>query len=284
MISLSRIVEQQGMEGQYYDLGKDFALFRRSVDGSFEQIKTKFEQIIGSKLVGKRVRARASRGFKQYVKDYEFDVTKITLDDYYDNYVVVASDNTTPKPKEYFLKPGFKVTILGQATGEPSPQKGGKPQQGDPSIGQPQPTTAQQISSNSEPQVKEYATSNKPEDSVESPESLNNDKYDAFPIDDIEMEVKPWLSKMLAKPVAIRDFIPKIGWMKTVGSGKNIAMFDLKIPASVLKQKINPDIINHILSNRSKVGASYELKGMNYDKKTDEWNIRIRKTIAGPSV
>lgn len=279
MISLSRIVEQQGMEGQYYDLGKDFALFRRSVDGSFEQIKTKFEQIIGSKLVGKRVRARASRGFKQYVKDYEFDVTKITLDDYYDNYVVVASDNTTPKPKEYFLKPGFKVTILGQATGQPSPQKGGKPEQDEAPPAQPQPTVTQQTPNNESP-VKEYAINNTPD---ESPDS-NNDRYDAYPIDDIELEVKPWLSKMLAKPVAIRDFIPKIGWMKTVGRGKKIAMFDLKIPASVLKQKINPVVMNYILSNRSKVGVSYELKGMNYDKKTDEWNIRIRKTIAGPSV
>lgn len=283
MISLSRIVEQQGMEGQYYDLGKDFALFRRSVDGSFEQIKAKFEQVIGSKLVGKRVRARASRGFKQYVKDYEFDVTKITLDDYYDNYVVVASDNTTPKPKEYFLKPGFKVTILGQATGQPSPQKGGKPEREETPPTPPaltQQTVGQQPPEKPMPPVKEYAINNKPD---ENPDSTN-DRYDAYPIDDIELEVKPWLSKMLAKPVAIRDFIPKIGWMKTVGSGKNIAMFDLKIPASILKQKINPDIINYILSNRSKVGTSYELKRMNYDKKTDEWNIRIRKTIAGPNV
>lgn len=280
MISLSRIVEQQGMEGQYYDLGKDFALFRRSVDGSFEQIKAKFEQVIGSKLVGMRVRARASRGFKQYVKDYEFDVTKITLDDYYDNYVVVASDNTTPKSKEYFLKPGFKITILGQATGQPSPQKGGKPEQEENPTGQPQPSANQQLPNN-EPPVKEYAINNTPDEASKSP---NNDRYDAYPIDDIELEIKPWLSKMLAKPVAIRDFIPKIGWMKTVGRGKKIAMFDLKIPASVLKQKINPIVMNYILSNRSKVGVSYELKGMEYDKKTDEWNIRIRKTIAGPIV
>ena len=78
--------------------------FRRTIDGTSEQIKHKFEQAIGEKLNGKRVRARASRGYKQYVKDYEFDIVKISLDDYYDNYVVVAHDNTTPKPKEYFLK------------------------------------------------------------------------------------------------------------------------------------------------------------------------------------
>jgi hypothetical protein len=279
MISLLRIVEQQGMEGQYYDLGKDFALFRRSIDGSFEQIKTKFEQIIGSKLIGKRVRARASRGFKQYVKDYEFDVMKITLDDYYDNYVVVASDNTTPKPKEYFLKPGFKVTVIGPATGQPSPQKGGKPEKEEAPMSQPQQATAQQAPNNELP-VKEYAINKTPE----SPESSKNDIYDAYPIDDIEMEVKPWISKLLTKPVAIRDFIPRIGWVKTHENGKKVAMFDLKIPASILNMKINPVVMNYILSNRSKNGTSYNLKGMEYDKKTDEWHIRIKKTIAGSNV
>lgn len=277
MISLSRIVEQQGMEGQYYDLGKDFALFRRSIDGSFEQIKEKFEQIIGSKLIGKRVRARASRGFKQYVKDYEFDVTKITLDDYYDNYVIVAHDNTTPKPKEYFLKPGFKVTVISQATGQPSPQKGGKPEQEEEPTVDPQVQTQPSVQQNP---VKEYSLA------PETPEepAKNDEHYDAYSIDDIEIEIKPWLSKMLAKPVAIRDFIPKIGWMKSFAKGKRIAMFDLKIPTNVLKQKLNPTVMNFILSNRSKNGVSYELKGMEYDKKTDEWNIRIRKTIAGPIV
>jgi hypothetical protein len=277
MISLLRIAEQQGMEGQYYDLGKDFALFRRSIDGSFEQIKEKFEQIIGSKLIGKRVRARASRGFKQYVKDYEFDVTKITLDDYYDNYVVVAHDNTTPKPKEYFLKPGFKVTIIGQATGQPSPQKGGKPEQEDPQNVEPQ--VQAQPSAQQNP-VKEYTLA--PETSEEP--AKNDEHYDAYSIDDIELEIKPWLSKMLTKPIAIRDFIPRIGWMKSLAKGKKIVMFDLKIPTNVLKQKITPAVMNIILSNRSKYGTFYELKGMDFDKKTDEWNIRIKKTITGPSV
>lgn len=262
MISLLRIVEQQGMESQYYDLGKDFALFRRSIDGSFEQIKEKFEQVIGSKLIGKRIRARASRGFKQYVKEYEFDVTKITLDDYYDNYVVVAHDNTTPKPKEYFLKPGFKIIIIGQATGQPSPQKGGAPKNSD--------NNQNNLNKDNVP-VKEYA----------SDKSLDNetDHYEAYPIDDIELEIKPWLSKMLVKPISIKDFIPKIGWMKAFSNNSKVAMFDLKIPKNVLNQKINSEIISFILSKRSEDGVSYELKNMEYDKKTEEWNIRIKKTI-----
>src|ERR1035437_3143126 len=141
MISLLRVVESYGAEGQYYDLGKDFSAFRRMIDGADQQVRQQYEKQISTKLVGKRIRAWASRGYKQFVKNYEFDVTRITLDDYYDNFVVVAYDNTTPKPKEYFLKPGFKVQILGPSTGQPSPQKGGDPRFETPkSVG---PTTIQ---------------------------------------------------------------------------------------------------------------------------------------------
>lgn len=289
MIFLSRIVEQQGMEGQYYDLGKDFALFRRSIDGSFEQIKTKFEQVIGSKLVGKRVRARASRGFKQYVKDYEFDVTKITLDDYYDNYVVVAHDNATPKPKEYFLKPGFKVTIIGPATGEPSPQKGGKPTETTPKV---QPASSQ-LNPNATFQSQQMTpapvgSGETPNDSpvkedTHSTTPPKGDHYDAYSVDSIELEIGPWLKRLLLKPeTSIRDFIPKIGWMKNIGHGSSVAMFDLKIPINALKQRINPTIISTILGNRSKNETTYELKNMEYDKIAKEWNVRIKKTVAGP--
>ena len=141
MIKLSRIVESYGAQGQYYDLGKDFSAFRRMIDGADQQVKQQYEKAISDKLVGKRVRARASRGYKQFVKDYEFDVAKVTLDDYYDNFVVVAYDNTTPKPKEYSSQTGFKVQILGPSTGAPSPQKGGDPRFEKPV--QPGPTTIQ---------------------------------------------------------------------------------------------------------------------------------------------
>jgi len=257
MISLSRIIEQQGFESQYYDLGKDFLLFKRSIDGSFEQIKNKFESQIGSKLIGKRIRARASKGFKQYVKDYEFDVTKITLDDYYDNYVVVAHDNSSPKPKEYFLKPGFKITILGPATGQPSPVDK-KPTNKNTSTG----------------------LQNAPVNELQKDISdLTDSYYDAYSIDDIELDIKKWLSQLvLPKQKTLKDFIPRIGWIKSLDD-KDICIFDLKIPTNLLRYKINPRILRIILDNISKDNILYKLNKMEFDHKKDQWNIRIKKII-----
>ena len=95
MIKLSRIIEQIGADGQYYDIGKDFSMFKRTLDGADEEIKKRFEAAIGAKLKGKRVRARASRGYKQYEKDFSFDIINISLDNYYDNYVIVAKDGSS---------------------------------------------------------------------------------------------------------------------------------------------------------------------------------------------
>ena len=279
MISLKRIIEQQEVSGQYYDLGKDFALFRRSIDGTFEQIKEKFEKIIGTKLIGRRVRARASRGFKQYVKDYEFDVTKITLDDYYDNYVVVASDNTTPKPKEYFLKPGFKVSIIGPATGQPSPQKGGKPR--------PEETpraNSGQLSVNTSPQQFQQMQLAPPGQSVKE-ESTSNDFVERYSGETIVNEDIPWLKQFLKKPDTIGDFIPRSeGWSKFDKNGNKIIIFTSKIPISELKHRINNTIIKYILDNKSKPEIFYELQQMDYDRINNEWNVKIKKTVTNPNV
>jgi hypothetical protein len=285
MISIKRIVEQQGYEGQYYDLGRDFANFRRTIDGTGEQIKQKFEQSIGTKLNGKRIRAQASRGYKQFVKQYEFDVVKITLDDYYDNYVVVAQDNTTPKAKEYFLKPGFKIQILGMATGQPSPQKGDKP--GDEKPEQPpipnpvqpgqNPNSAQHQSMAQAP-----AGNTPSEQPVKENESVGS--YDAYAIDSISRDIEPWLKTILRKPeTAMRDFIKGLGWLKDLGRGTVVTMFDLKIPSESLSKKITPDEVRNMLARSSKTGGTidvkYDLVKMEPNDTNDEWKIRVKKTM-----
>ena len=281
MISLKRIVEQQGSE-QFYDLGKDFFNFKRMMDGTDEQIKQKFEQSIGSKLVGKRIRARASRGYKQFVKSFDFDVTKISLDDYYDNYVVVAYDNTTPKPKEYFLKPGFKIQVLGPATGEPSPQKGGDPKvnaklnvpndsippKENPSLDQHQPMAQAPVGqTSSKPKLQE-----------------DDDYYDAYSIDQIAKDITPWLSKLLLKPeTPIRDFVKGIGWMRDFGRGKSIALYDVILPIKSLNKKISPNdlkaLINNMSTRRGTIETIYNVERMKLSDSDDEWNIRIKKTM-----
>lgn len=277
MIKLSRIVEQQGMDGQYYDLGKDFANFRRTIDGADEEIKKRFEQSIGEKLIGKRVRARASRGYKQYVKDYEFDIVKVTLDDYYDNYVVVAHDNTTPKPKEYFLKPGFKIQILGVATGQPSPQKGGKPE------GLPQPSTTPSDSTPTQPtNAQHQPMTPAPIGNQPVKEADEKGYYDAYPIEEIVRDVEPWFKSSLIKPTtSMRDFIKEIGWQKEIARGTKVAMFDIKVPANALKIDLTPDHMTELFNQLNESGnknVNFKLVKMKPNEARDVWEIRIKKT------
>lgn len=294
MISLLRIMESYGSDSQYYDIGKDFASFRRMIDGADQQIRQQYEKQISQKLVGKRIRARASRGYKQYVKDYEFDVSKITLDDYYDNFVIVAHDSTTPKPKEYFLKPGFKVQILGQATGQPSPQKGGDPNQSKKQNAPQQPTQPSQQPSQAQHQPMTVApTSGTPSEQEPVKEDdergeQHNGYHDAYGIDVISKDIQGWLPDILEKPgTALRDFIKELGWQKDLGNGTSVAMFDLKIPADSVKKGIPVEKMAQLVASANKDGnpvTKFEVVKLEPDDVKGEWNIRIKKTITDKSV
>ena len=291
MIKLTRIIEQYGTDGQYYDLGKDFANFSRTIDGADEQIKQKFEQSIGSKLVGKRIRARASRGYKQYIKDYEFDVVKVTLDDYYDNYVVVAYDNTTPKAKEYFLKPGFKIQVVGPATGQPSPQKGDKPGDMQPKV--PAPTVPPKKEPDSA-QHQQMALAPAGHTPTEEPvreqerEQRGTGFYDAYPIDAITQDIKVWLPNLLIKPeTALRDFVKGLGWQRNLGRGTSVALYDLKVPSNTIKPNTGAEKVKAAITGAGKQGSAidvkYDLVKIEPDEAKGIWNIRIKKTITDKS-
>jgi hypothetical protein len=289
MIKLTRIVESYGVEGQYYDLGKDFSAFRRMIDGADQQVRQQYEKQIASKLVGKRVRARASRGYKQFIKDYEFDVTRVTLDDYYDNFVVVAYDSTTPKPKEYFLKPGFKVQILGPATGQPSPQKGGDPRfEKQPQPG-PMPVQPKQNPDAAQSQPMALA----PAGATPSETPMREDKdadglYDAYGIDEISRDIKGWMPKLLKKPeTQLREFVKGLGWKKNLDNKTTVAMFDLRIPANMVKPNNNEQTIRDMLAQESAnpkpgeaAGTRYELIKCEPDQQKGEWKVRIKKVIS----
>jgi len=289
MIKLGRIVEQYGAEGQYYDVGKDFSAFRRMIDGADQQVKQQYEKAIAAKLVGKRVRARSSRGYKQFVKDYEFDVTRVTLDDYYDNFVVVAYDSTTPKPKEYFLKTGFKVQILGPATGQPSPEKGGDPRFEKPKMAGP--TTIQPGQNPNAAQSQPMGLA--PVGRTPSEQPMDEDKeqdglYDAYGVEEISQDIKDWMPKLLLKPAtALRDFVKGLGWQKDIDDKTTVAMFDLKIPSGMVKPNNNENTIRDFLAQASvtpqpgeKNAARYELVKCEADKKKAEWTVRIKKVTS----
>ena len=254
MINLKRILEQFGNEGQYYDLGADFSGFKQSLDGSIDQLKQKFQTEIGKQLNGKRVIAKASRGYKQYVKDYEFDISKITIDDYYDNYVVVAHDMSTAKAKEYFLKPGYKIKIIGPATGQPSPQKGGNPALIAPK--------AQPVSHTNPP-------------TAPLQETDSNKEYDAYSSDSIIEDLKSWLPDLLKKKeTPLIDFIKRNGWTKNGDSGVITSAFELKIPEAELKFKLENQALQNLFIRKE---PNLKLISLVQNDTKDEWTVKIKK-------
>lgn len=297
MLSLKRIVESYGMSGQYYDLGRDFSSFRRMVDGSTQNIRAQYEKAISAHLVGKRVRARASRGYKQYVKDYEFDIVKITIDDYYDNYVVVAHDSTTPKPKEYFLKTGFKIQILGPATGQPSPQKGGAPKKPEES---PSPISSEVPSSSPEDTSQQHVMSLAPAGATNPAQPLKEEPEKpevrcAYSIERIITDIQEWLPKILNKPqTSMRDFIREVGWEKNlmhkVGWGENsnkgitVILYEIIIPFESIKPGIKLSMVEQLISKQSRSENGKQLKfslvTAKQEEEKDVWKLRIKKTIS----
>lgn len=260
-MKLKRIVEQQDAASQYYDLGKDFSAFTQTMDTATEDVKNRFEQAISSKLKGKKIRARASRGYKQFEKDYEINVVNVSLDDYYDNYVVVVKGNNG---KEYFLKPGFKVQVLGAAE-EPKPEDPSQqqPQPQSPPQAQPQPPQAPQASPQPPAPVKEES----------SPGSNGVEKYSK---EEIEKDLTVWLPKLLMRSDAdLRRYITREGIFKKDGS-RTIISYGISIPVEDIPG-LSSDQIKDELARVSESTASYTLD--KFDSRNDKYILIIKKIL-----
>jgi hypothetical protein len=114
-IKLKTILEQSEAGSPYYDVSKDFNAFVQADETQTEQLRQRFSQAIEQKLKGKRIRARASVGFKQFIKDYDFDVVNVRIEDYYNEYVIIAHGFDGRRERDFFIVPKFKVQILGPA-------------------------------------------------------------------------------------------------------------------------------------------------------------------------
>jgi hypothetical protein len=126
-----------------YNISSDFSSFETRIANATEQAKAAFLRNLNSRLVGKKVSIQASKGYGQPVRDYSISVTSASLDYFYDRYVVILKDEND---KEYFLKTGFKITILG--VGDPLKKKSDKkpktpdvPVDQQPTERQPNPST-----------------------------------------------------------------------------------------------------------------------------------------------
>lgn len=252
-MKLTRIIEQQTSAAPYYDMGRDFFSFTHAMNSATEQVKNRFEQVISAKIKGKKIRARASRGYKQFEKDYEINVANVSIDDYYDNYVVVVKGNNN---KEYFLKPGFKVQIIGPMEAE-NPEQPKQPPF-DPEknkINEPQPPAQQQASSQVPTQQPKPADQSMNEhDKVKEPGIIRT-----YPSEKIEKDLQHWLVPLLPnRNLNLKKFIPRDGVSRTSGR-KTVSSYGVTIPVDEvpaltidqIKQQLSsiykfPDSVNDI--------------------------------------
>jgi fibronectin type 3 domain-containing protein len=171
------------------------------------------------------------------------------------------------------------------ATGQPSPQKGDKPvdeKPEQPPIPNPVQPGQNPNSAQHQSMAQAPAGNTPSEQPVKENESVGS--YDAYAIDSISRDIEPWLKTILRKPeTAMRDFIKGLGWLKDLGRGTVVTMFDLKIPSESLSKKITPDEVRNMLARSSKTGGTidvkYDLVKMEPNDTNDEWKIRVKKTM-----
>lgn len=117
---------QQGQEDpNLYDAKSDLSDFETRVSQSTLQNKGTFQNKIMSKIGNKQVQLRASKGYGQPEKDYIVNVSGVSIDFYYEKYVIVVKGREQGKQKEseYFVKAPYQIKILGNAVVTPSVKK-----------------------------------------------------------------------------------------------------------------------------------------------------------------
>jgi len=117
---------QQGQEDpNLYDAKFDLTDFETRVSQSTLQNKGTFQNKIMSKIGNKQVQLRASKGYGQPEKDYIVNVSGVSIDFYYEKYVIIVKGREQGKQKEseYFVKAPYQIKILGNAVVTPSVKK-----------------------------------------------------------------------------------------------------------------------------------------------------------------
>jgi hypothetical protein len=117
---------QQGQEDpNLYDAKSDLSDFETRVSQSTLRNKGTFQNKIMSKIGNKQVQLRASKGYGQPEKDYIVNVSGVSIDFYYEKYVIVVKGREQGKQKEseYFVKAPYQIKILGNAVVTPSAKK-----------------------------------------------------------------------------------------------------------------------------------------------------------------
>jgi len=117
--------EQGQQDPNLYDVKPELTDFESRVSQSTLQNKGEFQNKILSKIGNKQVQLRASKGYGQPEKDYIVNVSGVSIDFYYEKYVIIVKGREQGKQKEseYFVKSPYQIKILGNAVVTPSAKK-----------------------------------------------------------------------------------------------------------------------------------------------------------------
>jgi len=109
---------KQQLGGNIYNLRFDFEEFQKKLSQATETVKNEFKEKILTQVVNQKIQFRASKGYGQPEKDYTVNVDDVSIDFYYENYVVVIKGREPNKQKqsEYFIKYPYIIKKLGFAT------------------------------------------------------------------------------------------------------------------------------------------------------------------------
>jgi len=279
MIILATLLENTTDDNlQFFDIGIEYSEFLTSLKTESKELIKKYQTKINQYLKGKRVIAKSSRGYKQFSTKYEFDINNVTIENYYGHYVIIATDMSS-KPKKYFLSTSEKIKIIGQATGQPSPQKGVNPAQ----IKQPE---VPHDNNNNPNPVNNSPNSNQSKVPVLNPEPIShikeeekdvnvNKHYEAYSIFDITEDIKSWLPLLLKKKeTPLKDLVKKIGWTDRKEHGVIVSVFELKIPSNMLKYQLDNKGLQNLFYNKAPLLKVVKLEE---NKKDQYWDLRIKK-------
>jgi hypothetical protein len=106
-------------EAADYNVKSDYDAFMAKLKNTNFALENEIKTKLNKQLAGKKVMLHGSKGYKQFKKDYEIDVTSAKIEDYYGNFevVLVGSDG-----KEYFVDRDYKVKIISGSTAAPTAQ------------------------------------------------------------------------------------------------------------------------------------------------------------------
>jgi hypothetical protein len=110
--------QSKDQQGNSYNLKFDLEDFQNKLAQATETIKNEFRDKILSQISNQKIQFRASKGYGQPEKEYIVNVDGVSIDFYYENYVVVIKGREPNKQKEseYFIKPPYIIKKLGAAS------------------------------------------------------------------------------------------------------------------------------------------------------------------------